>query len=210
MMTVEDLLGAFALAYDTWLDPEVGRENPLPEYAALIRRAVSAENDTLRELAKALAYCLQNMCLECPMCAPYDTSIGGAPECRPTDRLRAARTLSKAGYDVALRVSPYIPELIDIKRLTAQNVEKCLIEFLRINPFIKRWLEESGYNTTRYTCKSGGYRHLPLDKKIELVKPFRDLFELTVCEDVQEHYDYWTKNLNANPDDCCNLRRPKC
>ena len=52
-MTVEDLLGAFALAHNTWLDPEVERENPVPEYAALIRRAVDVENAKLRdELAK--------------------------------------------------------------------------------------------------------------------------------------------------------------
>lgn len=29
---------------------------------------------------------------------------------------------------------------------------------------------------------------------------------MTVCEDVYGHWLYWKKNLNANPDDCCNLR----
>ena len=52
MITVEELLEAFSLAYDTWLDPESKRENPVPEYARLIRQAVSAENESLRELMK--------------------------------------------------------------------------------------------------------------------------------------------------------------
>lgn len=125
----------------------------------------------------------------------------------PTDRLQAAEILFKRGYDVSLRVSPYMPELIDIERLAASCVDKCLIEFLRVNPFIQRWMESAGYNTRQYTLKSGGYRHLPLSKKKELIEPFRGHFELTVCEDVQSHYDYWKQNTNANPDDCCNLRK---
>ena len=47
MITVEDLLMAFASAYDAWLDPDAERKNPVPEYAALIRQAVNYENDTL-------------------------------------------------------------------------------------------------------------------------------------------------------------------
>ena len=30
--------------------------------------------------------------------------------------------------------------------------------------------------------------------------------ELTVCEDVDEHYEYWKNNINPNKEDCCNLR----
>ena len=50
MITVEDLLMAYASAYDAWLDPEAERKNPTPEYAELIRQAVSFENEKLREL----------------------------------------------------------------------------------------------------------------------------------------------------------------
>ena len=53
MITVEDLLMAYASAYDAWLDPETERENPIPEYAELIRRVVSAENANLREEIEA-------------------------------------------------------------------------------------------------------------------------------------------------------------
>lgn len=52
MITVEDLLMAYASAYDAWLDPETERKNPTPEYAELIRQAVSFENAKLRELCK--------------------------------------------------------------------------------------------------------------------------------------------------------------
>ena len=71
MMTVEDLLGAFALAHDAWLDPEVERENPLPEYAALIRQAVSVENDALRELVRAAWKCIHTgaSCSDCRLIA---------------------------------------------------------------------------------------------------------------------------------------------
>lgn len=126
----------------------------------------------------------------------------------PSDRLRAAESLQKAGFDVSLRVSPYIPELVEIEALKASGVRKCLVEFLRVNGFIAKWLEAEGYATSHYTIKSGGYRHLPLWKKQALLEPFKDAFEeLTVCEDVPSHYEYWQEHVNANPDDCCNLRR---
>lgn len=52
MITVEDLLQAYAYAYDAWLDPEAERKNPIPEYAEFIRRSVSWENAKLRELVR--------------------------------------------------------------------------------------------------------------------------------------------------------------
>ena len=54
MITVEDLLQAYAYAYDAWLDPEAERKNPIPEYAEYIRRSVSWENAKLRELVDEL------------------------------------------------------------------------------------------------------------------------------------------------------------
>ena len=105
---------------------------------------------------------------------------------KPSDRLRAAQVLQAQGYDVALRVSPYIPELVDVGKL--QGVGKCLVEFLRVNVFISRWLD--GFDLSEWTVKAGGYRHLPLRRKVALMQPFIDQFaEVTVCEDVPEHYD---------------------
>ena len=56
-----------------------------------------------------------------------------------------------------------------------------------------------------YRLKQGGYCHLPLEKKMEIIKKIR-IPEITVCEDVTEHYEYWRDNFNPNKDDCCNLR----
>lgn len=133
-------------------------------------------------------------------------NILGERASKPSDRLAAAEKLNKAGFDVSLRVSPFLPELVKIDALRASGVSKCLVEFLRVNGFISKWLEAEGYATSHYTQKSGGYRHLPLWQKQKLIKGF-DGFELSVCEDVPAHYEYWKEHVNANPDDCCNLRK---
>ncbi len=41
---------------------------------------------------------------------------------------------------------------------------------------------------------------------IEYPKPITGFEEMTVCEDVTEHYLYWRECFNPNPDDCCNLK----
>lgn len=71
MITVEDLLMAYAIAYDAWLDPEAERKNPTPEYAELIRQAVSFENAKLRELAVGM-YGMLEM---------FDTLLGNHDAC---------------------------------------------------------------------------------------------------------------------------------
>ena len=125
----------------------------------------------------------------------------------PSRRIAAARALQDAGIDSCIRVSPYIPELVDASVLLDAGVDKCLVEFLRVNGFIKRWLESNGYATSHYTHKVGGYRHLPLwHKKALLERGLMGFKEISVCEDVPYDYEYWRANLNANPDDCCNLR----
>ena len=48
--------------------------------------------------------------------------------------------------------------------------------------------------------------HLPLEKKLEMLKNITGFKEVTVCEDYSEHYDYWKEHFNPNPNDCCNLR----
>lgn len=60
---------------------------------------------------------------------------------------------------------------------------------------------------SEYTYKQSGYQHMPLDLKIKYLELIKGFKEVTVCEDVSEHYLYWEKNVNENPDDCCNLRK---
>lgn len=122
----------------------------------------------------------------------------------PSKRIAAIERLQENGFDVALRLSPYIDGHIDFDRLNAVKCDKILIEFLRVNTWIKRWLN---IDYSPYTVKQSGYWHLPLEKKIEVLKKITGFKEKTVCEDCTEHYEYWRDNYNHNPADCCNLRK---
>ena len=103
-----------------------------------------------------------------------------------------------------LRLSPYIPEFMNVDELNKLGIEKILVEFLRVNTWIKKWFD---IDYSDYTLKQGGgYEHLPLEKKKELLAKVKAK-EITVCEDESEAYEYWKSNVNHSKDDCCNLRR---
>lgn len=78
-----------------------------------------------------------------------------------------------------------------------------MIEFLKVSPWIKKWFD---IDYTPYSLKCGGYEHLPLERKIELVDKITGFKEKTVGEFVPEHHEYFRTHVNANPDDCCNLK----
>lgn len=120
----------------------------------------------------------------------------------PSKRIEAAQKLDEAGFDVSLRVSPYIPELVDTTALSESGIGKCLVEFLRVNHWIEKW---TGREWPEHTLREGGYRHLELADKLELLEEF-DFPEMSVCEDVQEHYEFFKSQYNYNPEDCCNLK----
>lgn len=121
----------------------------------------------------------------------------------PDMRIRAAEKLSGAGFDTALRVSPYIPQNIELEALRGIEVRKCLVEFLRVNHWVRQWLD---IDLSEYTHHEGGYYHLPLKRKLELLRPFKEIFEqVSVCEDCDSHYQRFKYFYNANKDDCCNL-----
>lgn len=123
---------------------------------------------------------------------------------RPTDRVKAIKALQNGGYDVQLRLSPFIPQYVDLDRLNALGIDKILIEFLRVNTWVKKWFD---IDYSEYTVKQSGYQHLPLKKKLALIKNITGFKEMSVCEDEDTAYKYWQNNFNHNPDDCCNLRR---
>lgn len=125
----------------------------------------------------------------------------GAP--LPGERIKAIERLYHEGFDVAVRLSPYIPENVSTNRINAIDCDKMLIEFLRVNSAI---MKHFPVDLSQYSLKQGNYHHLPLDVKKRLLGGFKGK-EITVCEDVDEHYAYWRENVNPNPDDCCNLRR---
>lgn len=121
----------------------------------------------------------------------------------PSKRIEAIEKLQKLGFDVQLRLSPFIPQFVDIDKINAVKCDKILVEFLRTNTWIKRWFD---IDYSEYTVKHGGYNHLPLEKKIEYISKIQNFKEITVCEDEDEAYQYWKENFNPNPNDCCNLR----
>ena len=108
-------------------------------------------------------------------------------------------------------MSPYIPQFWDLDKLRTYGINKAIVEFLRVNTWIKRWfkIDYSEYKTQNIGYKVGnaGYRHLPLKKKVEYLKPLLEIFkEVSVCEDNDTAYNYWKNNINPNKNDCCNLR----
>lgn len=119
-------------------------------------------------------------------------------------RIKAIEKLYAEGFDVAVRLSPYVPQFVDYERLNSIKCNKITVEFLRVNHWIKRWLP---LDYSDYTVKQSGYEHLPLSKKIEYLSKVTGFDEVTVCEDVSEHYEYWKECVNHNKADCCNLRK---
>lgn len=117
-------------------------------------------------------------------------------------RIKAIETLYEAGFDVAVRLSPYVPQFVDFERLNSIRCNKIIVEFLRVNHWIKKWLP---LDYSEYTVKQSGYNHLPLEKKIEYLSKVTGFDEVSICEDVTEHYEYWKEAVNWNKDDCCNL-----
>lgn len=118
-------------------------------------------------------------------------------------RIRAVEMLQEQGFDVAVRLSPFIPQFVDFERLNRIKCTKIIVEFLRVNHWIKTWLP---LDYSEYSVKQSGYQHLPLSKKIEYLSRVTGFDEVSVCEDEDEAYRYFRECVNKNPDDCCNLR----
>ena len=123
---------------------------------------------------------------------------------RISDRIKAVEKLQVLGFDVSVRLSPFIPEYIDFDVLNGIRCDKILVEFLRCNGPIRKTFP---IDYSEYTVKESGYWHLPLEKKKEYLAKVTGFREVTVCEDETEAYEYWKANVNPDPDDCCNLRK---
>lgn len=121
----------------------------------------------------------------------------------PSRRIKAIEKLQEAGFDVQLRLSPFIPEFIDFDVLNSIKCDKILVEFLRVNSWIKKWFN---IDFSKYNVKHGGYNHLPLSLKKLYIGKIKRFKEISVCEDENEAYEYWKNNFNPNTKDCCNLK----
>ena len=172
-------------------------ENRVP-YLIVTKSAMIADDEYLEILDKELAHIQITV-------TTTDDALSKTYEKAsvPSARIKAIEKLYEMGFDVSLRLSPFIPEYVDFEKLNAVKCDKILVEFLRVNTWIKRWFN---IDYSNWTLKQSGYRHLPLGKKIELMKNITGFKQISVCEDESEAYEYWKKNVNHNPDDCCNLR----
>ena len=171
------------------------------EYLIVTKSAMIAEPEYLEILDKDLAHIQVTVTtFKDDLAATYEKA---SP---PSKRVKAIEILTELGYDVALRLSPFIPSYVGIHALSSVKCKKIIVEFLRVNTWVEKWFD---IDFSDYTVKQGGYRHLPLEQKLRYMHniwAFNRGKEISVCEDEDGAYEYW-KNVNPNPNDCCNLRR---
>lgn len=168
-------------------------------YLIVTKSAIVAEDEYIRIYDPELAH------IQVTITATDDEkALEYEKASRISERIVAVEKLQTLGFDVSVRLSPFIPEFIDFDKLNGIRCDKILVEFLRCNAFIRKAFP---IDYSEYTVKSGGYRHLPLEKKREYIKQITGFREVTVCEDEPEAYAYWKQHFNPDPDDCCNLRK---
>lgn len=169
------------------------------EYLIVTKSALVASDEYIKIMDKSLAH------IQITVTTTDDEkSLTYEKASVPSERIKAIEKLQAHGFDVQLRLSPYIPDFVDMSIINAVKCDKILVEFLRVNAFIKKHFD---IDYDEYTVKDGGYYHLPLEKKIEYMKALDGWEQITVCEDETRAYEYWREHVNFNKDDCCNLRR---
>lgn len=141
----------------------------------------------------------------------YTHSEGLAPPdfehaSKPKERLDAIERLYHEGFDVALRLSPYIPQIVDLNQVINCDCDKVLVEFLRASAMVKKkmpWYDFSAWNQ-----KEGSYNQLSLSAKKMLLKPLiASGKKISVCEDYTPHYRWFKENVNYDKEDCCMIRK---
>lgn len=169
-------------------------------YLIVTKSAIIADDEYMQAMDKNLAHIqITVTCFDDDLYKRLDYEKASFP----SDRIKAIEKLQAAGFDVQLRLSPFIPEFVDYDVLNSIKCDKILVEFLRINSWIKKWFD---IDYSQYTIKSGGYLHMPLELKQEYLKKITGFKEVTVCEDEDVAYQFWQEHFNPNPNDCCNLR----
>ena len=172
-------------------------ENRIP-YLIVTKSAMVADDEYVQILDKELAHIqITVTTTDDELSKTYEKASV------PSERIKAIEKLQSAGFDVTLRLSPFIPGYADLDVLNQVKCDKILVEFLRVNTWIKKWFN---VDYSEYTVKQSGYLHLPLEKKKEYISRITGFKEITVCEDETEAYEYWQNHFNHNPNDCCNLR----
>ena len=78
-------------------------------------------------------------------CFDDKKALGYENASSPSKRLRALLKLQEEGFDVTLRLSPLIEEYLDFDYLNRLPVNKVLVEFLRVNGWMKKWFPDLDY-----------------------------------------------------------------
>lgn len=165
-------------------------------YLIVTKSALCADDEYIRIYDKKLAHIQVTVTtLDDKLSLTYEKASV------PSERIDAILKLQKLGFDVQIRLSPLMEEYMDFDKLNNLGIKRGIVEFLRVNTWIKKWFN---IDYSKYIIKDGGYYHLPLNDKIKLLNKIKDI-ELSVCEDNKECYDYFINNFNPNKDDCCNL-----
>lgn len=120
----------------------------------------------------------------------------------PTKRIQAIHKLQENNFDVAIRLSPIIDDYMEYNKLNGLEIDKAIIEFLRVNHWVRKWFD---IDYSDYSLNQSGYKHLHLETKLKILDKIK-IPNQSICEDYTEHYDYWKHNFNPNKNDCCNLR----
>lgn len=97
-------------------------------YLIVTKSALVAENQYLEIMDRRLAHIQVSV-------TTTDAAVSRRYEqaSLPEQRIRTIEKLQEHGFDVSVRLSPFIPEFIDFARLNAIRCDKMLVEFLRVN-----------------------------------------------------------------------------
>ncbi len=167
-------------------------------YLIVTKSHIVADDEYLEILDKNLAHIqITVTTLDDALCATYEHASA------PSKRIEAIKRLQYGGFDVAIRLSPIIEDFMDFDKLNSLGIGKAVVEFLRVSPFIEKWFD---IDYSHYTLNQGGYKHLGINDKLNILDKIR-IPVVTVCEDVTEHYDFWTNRFNPDKEECCNLRK---
>lgn len=166
-------------------------------YLIVTKAALVASDEYMAVMDKRLAH------IQVSITATDDaTALGFEHGSRISDRIKAIERLQAAGFDVSIRLSPYIPQYVDLSVINAIKCDKILVEFLRVNSWVKK---RFNIDYSEHVLKHGGYLHLSLPSKLKYLEGIT-IKERSVCDDVPEHYEYFKEHYNENPQDCCNIR----
>ena len=169
-------------------------------YLIVTKSSIVANDEYMKIYDKELAHFqITTTCLDDDLYKKLDYEKASPP----SKRIEAIKKLQDGGFDVAIRLSPLIEEYIDFNKLNNLGIQKSIVEFLRVNHWIRKWFD---VDYKKFIIKENGYEHLPLEEKKRIISKIK-IPEISVCEDETEAYEYWTNNFNPNKDDCCNLRR---